>query len=172
MRSSLLRWVAALVVLQPGLAQAQWSIRLALEAPMYSHVSVDGQSTSTSVGDSFQPGIDVLGSYRPVDSLSIDLEVRTGLFGTGGYGRTRTTIGPGLTLDVPTVPLYGRVAFPIQVESGAALFLRLGGGLKITDWGFFRIYFEVTLDLGCAGNGVGFFGSQTINAALGVWFRL
>ena len=173
MRGSLLRWAAALVALQPGLAQAQWSIRLAPEAPMYSHASVGGQSTSTSVADSFQPGIDLLGGYAVLDTLSIDLELRTGLFATGtGYSRTRTTIGPGLTLDVPTFPLYGRLAFPIQVESGTALFVRLGGGLKITDWGFFRAYFEVTLDLACAGNGLSFFGSQTVNAGLGIWFRL
>src|SRR5262249_19182467 len=156
MRGPVVRWVLAGVVLLPALAHAQWSFRLALEAPVYSHVSVDGQGAQYSVGDSFQPRIDLLGGYAGLASLSVDLAVRPGLFATGsGYARTRTTIGPGLTFD-PTFPLYARVAFPIQVESGVAYFVRLGGGLKITDLGFFRAYFELTLDLGLGGNGVGF----------------
>jgi hypothetical protein len=172
MRGSLLRWVAVLVVLQPGLAMAQWSVRLALEAPLHSHVFlVDGPTTSTSIADTFQPGVDFLGGYAVADNLSIDLEFRTGLFATGsGYDRTPTTIGPGLTFD-PTFPLYGRVAVPIQVERGVVVFLRLGGGLKITDLGFFRAYFELTVDLALGGNGVKL-GSHAVNAALGVWFRL
>jgi hypothetical protein len=173
MRGSLVRWVAALVVLQPGLAMAQWSLRLAIEAPLHTHVFlVNGPTTSTSIADTFQPGVDLLGGYAVLDTLSIDLELRTGLFATGsGYERTRTTIGPGLTFDVPTFPLYGRMAVPIQVESGVVVFLRLGGGLKITDLGFFRAYVELTVDLALGGNGVKV-GSHSVNAALGIWFRL
>ena len=113
MRGSLLRWVAALVVLHPGLAMAQWSLRLALEAPLHTHVFlVDGTMTSTSIADTFQPGVDLLGGYAVLDTLSIDLEFQTGLFATGsGYARTRTTIGPGMTYD-PHFPLYARVAVP------------------------------------------------------------
>ncbi|HXJ78735.1 MAG TPA: hypothetical protein VMS64_08660 [Candidatus Methylomirabilis sp.] len=64
MRGSLLRWVAALVVLYPGLAMAQWSVRLALEARLHTHVFLaDGPTTSTTIADTFQPAVDLLGGY-------------------------------------------------------------------------------------------------------------
>jgi len=173
MRASLLRWVAALVVLQPAVAHAQWSLRLAVEVPLHSHLFLtDGPTVSTSIADTFQPGVDLLGGYSVLDSLSIDLEVRTGLFGTGGYGRTPTTVGPGLTYDVSTFPLYGRMAVPIQVENGVVFFVRLGGGLKITDWGFFRIYAELTVDVALGATNDVKPGTHSVTAALGVWFKL
>jgi hypothetical protein len=173
MSASPLRWVVALVALQPGVAMAQWSLRLALEVPLHTHVfPVQGETTSTSIADTFQPGVDLLGSYAVLEALSIDLEFRTGLFATGsGHARTRTTIGPGLTYDVQGFPLYGRVAFPIQVESGVMFFVRPGGGLKILDLGFFRAYVELMVDVALGGNGVKL-GSHTVNAVVGVWFRL
>lgn len=173
MRGPLLRWVAALALLLPGLAQAQWSIRLALEVPLHSHLFLtDGPTASTSIADTFQPGVDLLGGYAVADSLSLDLEVRTGLFGTGGYGRTPTNIGPGLTYDVSTFPLYGRMALPIQVEHGTVFFVRLGGGLKITDWGFFRLYFELTVDVALGATNDVKPGTHSVNVALGMWFKL
>jgi hypothetical protein len=172
MRGSLLRWVAALVVLHPGLALAQWSIRLALEAPLHTHVFLaDGMMTSTSIADSFQPGVDLLGGYSVLETLSIDLEFQTGIAATGGYARTRTLIGPGLTYD-PHFPLYGRFAVPIQVESGVVVYLRFGGGWKFVDLGFFRAYFELTADLALGSNNGVQIGSHSVNAALGIWFRM
>jgi len=173
MRHPLLLGLGALgLLLVPGRAQAQWSVRLALEAPLYAHASVSGQSSSFGINESFQPTLDLIGSYVLGDSLSLDLEFRRGIAATGtGFTRQQTFIGPGLTLDVLTFPLYGRVALPIQVEGGTVLFLRFGGGLKILDWGFFRVYFEVTADLACAGSGVSFLGSQAVNAAVGAWLR-
>jgi hypothetical protein len=173
MRHPLLLGLGALgLLLVPGRAQAQWSVRLALEAPLYAHASVNGQSSSFGINDSFQPTLDLIGSYVFGDALLLDLEFRRGIAATGtGYTRQQTFLGPGLTLDVLTFPLYGRVALPIQVEGGTVLFLRFGGGLKILDWGFFRVYFEVTADLACAGSGVSFFGSQAVNAGLGAWLR-
>ena len=172
MRVLLLRWVAALVLLHPGLATAQWSVRLALEAPLHTHVFlVDGPTILTNIADTFQPGVDLIGGYAVLDTLSIDLDFRTGLFATGsGYARTPTTIGPGMTYD-PHFPLYARVAVPIQVERGVVVFLRFGGGLKFPELGFVRGYFELTVDLALGGNGVAF-GSHSVNAALGIWFRM
>jgi hypothetical protein len=173
MRHPLLLGLFALgLLLVPGRAEAQWSVRLALEAPLYAHASVNGQSSSFSINESFQPTLDLIGSYVLGDTLSLDLEFRRGIAATGtGYTRQQTFLGPGVTLDVFTFPLYARVAMPIQLEGGTVLFLRLGGGLKILDWGFFRVYFEVTADLACAGSGVSFFGSQAVSAALGAWLR-
>ena len=74
-------------------------------------------------------------------------------------------IGPGMTYD-PHFPLYARVAVPIQVESGVVVFLRLGGGWKFIDLGFFRAYFELTVDLALGGNGVKL-GSHSVNALWG-----
>ena len=172
MRGSLLGWVAVLVVLHPGLAMAQWSVRVALEAPLHTHVFlVDGTTTMTNITDTFQPGVDLLGSYAVLDTLSIDLELQTGLFATGsGYARTPTNIGPGMTYD-PHFPLYARFAVPIRVESGVVVFLRLGGGWKFVDLDFFRAYFELTADLALGGNGIKP-GSHSVNAALGIWFRM
>ena len=35
----------------------------------------------------------------------------------------------------------------IEIEEEAAVFFRLGGGLKILDWAFIRVYFELTTDV-------------------------
>jgi hypothetical protein len=174
MRHSLLLGLSGLgLLLAPSRAEAQWSLRLALEAPLYVHTSSNGQSSSFGINDSFQPTIDLVGSYFVSGSVGVDLELRTGIAATGtGYTRPRTSLGPGVTLDDPTFPLYGRVSFPMQIEDTFVAFLRVGGGLKILDMAFFRVYFELTADFPLGGSGVGFFSSQAVNAGLGVWLRL
>jgi hypothetical protein len=74
-------------------------------------------------------------------------------------------------LDIPATPLYARASLPIQLEDTAVFFLRVGGGLKLIDMAFFRFYLEVSADFPYAGSGVSFFGSQAVNAGLGVWFK-
>ncbi|HZJ56522.1 MAG TPA: hypothetical protein VFD38_20425 [Myxococcaceae bacterium] len=174
MRHSLLLGLSGLgLLLAPSRAEAQWSLRLALEAPLYVHASSNGQSSSFGINDSFQPTIDLIGSYFITWMVGLDVELRTGIAATGtGYARQRTSIGPGLTFDAPAFPLYGRFSFPIQVEETVIAFVRGGGGLKILDMAFFRIYFEVTADFPLGGSGVGFFSSQAVNAGLGLWLRL
>jgi hypothetical protein len=174
MRHSLLLGLTGVgLLLAPSRAEAQWSARLALEAPLYVHTSSNGQSSSFGINDSFQPAVDLIGSYFVTWTVGLDLELRTGIAATGtGYSRQRTSLGPGITFDDPTFPLYGRLAFPIQVESAVVAFLRAGGGLKILDMAFLRAYFEVTADFPLAGSGVSFFSSQAVNAGLGVWLRL
>jgi len=173
MRHPLLLGLATLVVaLVPGRAQAQWSFRLALEAPLYSHATVNGQSSSFGINESFQPTVDLIGSYFLSD-WSVDLEFHTGIAATGtGYARPKSFLGPGTTLDVTTFPLYARASLPFQLANSFAVYLRVGGGLKIMDLAFLRAYFEVTVDLSVAGTGLTFFGSQAINAGLGLWLRL
>jgi len=174
MRQSLLLGLSALgLLLAPSRAEAQWSLRMALEAPLYVRTSSNGESSSFGINNSFQPTIDVIGSYFVTGSVGLDLELRTGIAATGtGYTRPRTSLGPGLTLDDPAFPLYGRVSFPLQVEETFIAFVRAGGGLKILDMAFFRVYFEVTADFPLGGSGVGFFSSQAVNAGLGLWLRL
>ena len=174
MRHSLLLGLAGLgLLLVPSRAEAQWSVRLALEAPLYVHTSSNGQSSSFGINESFQPAVDLMGSYFVTGSMGLDLELRTGIAATGaGYTRQRTSIGPGVTFDAPPFPLYGRVSFPVQVEETFVAYVRAGGGLKILDMAFLRVYFELTADLPLGGSGVGFFSSQAINAGLGVWLRL
>src|SRR5215475_6401948 len=167
MRHPLLPGLAALaLLLVPSVAAAQWSARVALEAPLW----VGTPSRSYNISQTFQPTVDVLGSFFPWDAVSLDLELRVGIAATGGYARQRLQIGPGLTVDVPAFPLYGRVSFPVQVEDGTVLFGRLGGGLKALDWGFFRVYLELTVDAALAGKGVSAFDRFAVNAGIGVWF--
>jgi hypothetical protein len=64
------------------------------------------------------------------------------------------------------------VSFPIQIEDTVIAFLRVGGGLKILDMAFLRVYVELTADFPLGGSGAGFFSSQAVNAGLGVWLRL
>jgi hypothetical protein len=174
MRHSLLLGLTGLgVLLVPFRAEAQWSLRLALEAPLYVHTSSSGQSSSFGINDSFQPAVDLIGSYFVTSTVALDLELRSGLAATGtGYSRQRTSIGPGVTFDDPTFPLYGRFSFPIQIEDTVVAYVRAGGGLKLLDMAFLRIYFEVTADFPLAGSGVSFFSSQAVNAGVGVWLRL
>ena len=174
MRRSLLPGLTGLgLLLLPSRAEAQWSFRAALEAPLYVHTSSNGVSSSYGINDSFQPTVDLIGSYFVTWIVGLDLELRTGIAATGtGFSRRRTALGPGVTFDDPVFPLYGRVSFPIQVESSVIATFRAGGGLKILDMAFIRLYFEVTADFPLAGSGVSFFSSQAVNAGLGVWLRL
>jgi hypothetical protein len=174
MRQSLLLGLSSLgLLLAPSASRAQWSARLALEAPLYVHTSSNGQSSSFGINESFQPAIDLIGSYFVSSMVGVDLELRTGIAATGtGYTRQRTSVGPGVTLDAPPFPLYARASLPVQVEETVVAFLRVGGGLKILDMSFLRVYFELTADFPLGGSGVGFFSSQAVNAGLGVWLRL
>ncbi|HVP63154.1 MAG TPA: hypothetical protein VMT11_21540 [Myxococcaceae bacterium] len=176
MRHSLLLGLTGLtLLLAPARAEAQWSARLALEAPLWAGHSTGslGHGSEFTIAQSFQPALDAIGSYFVTDSVGVDLEFRIGIAATGMFAeRQRMTLGPGVTFDWRSFPLYGRVSFPVQIEDVAVLYLRLGGGLKITDLGFFRVYFELTVDAALVGNGVSPLGSVAVNAALGVWFRL
>jgi hypothetical protein len=139
MRHSLLLGLTGLgLLLVPSRAEAQWSARLALEAPLYVHASeqrpeqlLRHQRQLPAHDRSHRQLLPRPGRWRSTSSSA------PGLAATGtGYSRQRTSVGPGVTFDDPTFPLYGRLAFPVQVESSVVAFLRTGGGLKILDMAF------------------------------------
>ena len=139
-----------------------------------SHTSSNGQSSSFGINDSFQPTIDLIGSYFITwTGRDLDLELRTGMAATGtGYTRQRTSLGPGVTFDDPTFPLYGRVSVPLQMENTFVSFLRAGGGLKILDLAFLRALLRGDRGLPARRQRGGVFSSQAFNAGLGAWLRL
>jgi len=173
-RSLALATLAAALVL-PSAARADWGIRAGLEAPVATHLN-DGNSYS--IGDTFQPSIDLLVQYGPSDIIAFGLEGRIGFASTNGnYTRTGTALGPELMLNIPVVPLYARVALPIRLEPDAAeLGLRLAAGLKI-NFAFVGIYLEGVADMpfvgkDTSGNHEDAFSHQVISVGAGVEFRI
>src|SRR5258708_4076342 len=70
-----------------------YALRLGLEAPLYTHNSITGRSTSYTIGDTLQPAVDVLLSYKPFPLVAFEAELREGFASTGsGYNRTGTAI--------------------------------------------------------------------------------
>jgi hypothetical protein len=167
--------VLAAALIAPALARADFAVRAAYLVPMY----VNTGQGSYGVGQAWLSNLDVLASWYPLDFLSVDLEGQFNLSGTSpSYPFTGIYVGPGVTFDLPLF-LFARAALPIQVTgsepTGSTLglpraFLRAGGGLKL-DLLIIRLYFEVTADFAYAGSGISFFGAQTINLAVGIWFK-
>jgi len=174
--------VLAVALLVPAAARADFGIRAAYLVPMYVNT---GQPTSPGanlytygVGSQWLSNLDLLGSWYPLDWLSIDLEGQFNLSSpSNAYPMTGIYVGPGVTFDLPLF-LYARVALPIQVSgdqyqgtlSKPTMFLRAGGGLKL-EFLVIRLYLEVTADFAYAGSNISFFSSQTINVAAGVWVK-
>jgi hypothetical protein len=171
----------AAVLMAPAVARADFAVRAAYLVPMFVNTgqSIGGSNYTYGVGQAWLSNLDVLGSWYPIDFLSVDLEGQFNLSGTSSsYPFTGIYVGPGVTLDLPLF-LYARAALPIQVTgsepSGSALglpraFFRVGGGLKL-DLLIIRLYLEATADFAYAGSGISFFGAQTINVAVGIWFK-
>lgn len=169
----------------PSSARAETvGLRLGLEAPLYTHNSVSGASRSYSIGDSLQPAINALISYKPLPVMSFDIELREGFAHTGGssYDRTGTAIGPGITLSAPVLPVYVRASLPIHVEpSPVVVGLRGAAGLEFS-FVVASIYLEAAVDTSLAGGSinnaagtsspnVGTFDLTTISGGAGVWFK-
>ena len=170
----------------PSTAHAEdYALRLGLEAPLYTHSKYNGQSNSYSIGDTLQPAINLLLSYKPDPVLAFEIEAREGFAhtGDGRYDRTGTAIGPGLRLSAPLLPVYVRASLPIHVEpSPVVVGLRAAGGLEFSLIAF-SIYLEVAVDTSLVGgsvnglNGtstgsnVGPFDLTTVSAGSGIWFK-
>ncbi len=156
----------------PMIANAgEFGLRVGLETPLYTHVGQNGSipSASVSIGDSFQPAIDVLVEYYPIGMIGVGLEVREGFAATGNYRRTGTALGPNLTVDLSPIPVYFRAAIPIHVEPDPVrLDFRAAGGLKL-GISVIHIYLELLGDFALAGSGVSAFGQQQIGIGTGVW---
>jgi len=155
-------------------------IRAGLESPLYTHVSQNGQSASFSIGDTFQPAINVLLEYYLNSFIALGLEFREGFLATGSgtlsgcvgnncsYQRTGTYLGPNLTLDFGPLPVFARAALPFHLEpSPFHMDFRAAGGLK-----FLIFYLEVLADFPLAGSGVSAFSSQQFGIGAGIWFKL
>src|SRR5712692_7217702 len=162
----------AAAVAFPMIANAgDFGLRVGLETPLYSHVGQNGPipPLSFSIGDSFQPAIDVLVEYYPIGMIGVGLEVREGFAATGSYRRTGTSFGPNLTLDLAPIPVYFRAAIPIHVEPDPVrLEFRAGGGLKL-GLSVFSIYLELLGDFPLAGSGVSAFNQQQLGLGTGIW---
>jgi hypothetical protein len=171
----------------PSLARAETiGIRLGVEAPLYTHNKTNGQSTSFSIGDTFQPAFNGLLSYKPDPVLAFEAEFIEGFASSGGssYNRTGTAIGPGLRIQPTGVPLYVRASLPIHVEpSPVQLGLRGAAGLEVS-FVVVSLYLEGGVTTSLVGgsatstvNGntvsgnVGAFDITSVFAGTGLWFK-
>ena len=111
-------------------------------------------------------------SAYPAGILGFDAEIREGFAATGnGYVRQGTSIGPGITINPPVLPLYLRASLPIHIEPGDVRFdLRGAAGFSF-NLVLLSIYLEGALDFPLAGNGVSAFNSQQLSLGGGVWFK-
>ena len=146
-------------------------LRGGLEAPLISHYSSGSSSATYNFTDSLQPALNLMLSAYPSSLLGFDAEFRYGFAGTGSFGRTGTSIGPGITLNPPVLPLYVRASLPIHLEPGDVnVGLRIAGGLSIP-LVLLSIYLEGAADFPLAGNSVDAFNSQVFSLGGGVWFK-
>lgn len=178
---------AAVAVAVPSAARAETvGIRLGVEAPLYTHNKISGTSTSYNIGDTFQPAIDGLLSYKPDPLIAFEAEIREGFASTGGsnYSRTGTAIGPGLRLQPSGFPLYVRASLPIHVEpSPVVMNLRGAAGLEFPI-AVVSIYLEGAVDTSLVGGSIpnptgatttstsiGAFDLTSVSAGAGLWFK-
>ncbi len=165
--------VAAALAL-PAAARADFGIRAGIEFPVTTHVN-DGNSFS--IGDSFQPSLDLLAQFGPSDTLAFGLEGRVNFASTNNFTRTGTSLGPEAMLNIPILPLYVRASLPIRIEPNAPeLGLRLAAGFKI-NFPIVGIYAELAADMPFVGNDVNgnhedAFSHQIISVGAGVEIRL
>src|SRR5258708_7403039 len=178
-----LRVVIGIAVLAAsGISNAEGiGLRVGLESPIYSHADQNGQSLSFSIGDTFQPAIDVLLEYYMNSFVALGLEGREGFLATGNnptvsgcvggvcrYQRTGTYLGPNLTIDLAPIPIFVRAGVPFHVEpSPFHLDFRAAGGLKI-GVPFISFYAEVVADFPLPGSGVNAFSSQEFAIGAGI----
>ncbi len=173
-RSSLLALVVALAI-PTAASAAEFGLRGGLETPLYAHFSNDGTSGSYSIGDTFQPTINLLAELYPVSLIGFGVEGQIGVAATGdGYSRTGTKIGPNVTFNFAPVPLFVRAALPIHIEPGDAfLNLRAAGGLNLPLIPkLMSLYVEAAFDFPLAGNSLDPFSAQQINVGAGLWFKI
>jgi len=175
--------VGVVVFAAPGTSKAEGlGIRVGLESPLYTHSNQNGQSVSFSIGDTFQPAINILGEYYLNSLIALGGEFREGFLATGSgtlsgctgnncsYQRTGTFIGPNLTLDLGL--LFVRAAVPLHLEpSPFRMDFRAAGGLKL-GISLISLYAELLADFPLAGSNVSAFSSQQFGVGAGVWIKL
>ncbi len=184
---SLAALALAFAALPSGARAETAAVRIGIEAPVYTRYSTNGTSTSYSIGDSLQPAINLLLSYKPDPVFAFEAEFREGFAHTGDgsrYSRTGTAIGPGIRLSPGSIPFYVRASLPIHVEpSPVVVGLRGAGGLEI-GLAALSLYLEVAVDTSLVGgsvannsgtstssSNVGPFDITTVSGGGGVWFK-
>jgi hypothetical protein len=161
-----------LCVALPRAASAEIRIRGGLEAPIVTHISAGGGTTSTIFADGISPAINVMLSAYAASLIGFDAEFRTYLGGNDKIPRQGTFIGPGLTLNPPILPIYVRGSVPIQVEGPGSVRVDLRGAAGLSfNLLLLSIYLEGALDFPLAGDNVTAFNSQQFSLGGGVWFK-
>lgn len=177
--------VGIAAMMASGASNAEIGIRVGLESPLYTHADQNGQSVSFSIGDTFQPAINVLLENYLNNFIALGLEGREGFAATGSsptvsgcvggackYQRTGTFLGPNLTLDLGPLPIFLRASVPFHIEpSPFHIDFRAAGGLKI-GVPFISFYAEVLADFPLGGGGVNAFSTQQFGIGAGVWLKL
>jgi len=169
MKRSLALAAALAATLASTAVRADWGIRAGLEAPMVTHVNSQG---SYSIGDSFQPAINVLVQYGPSNLIAFGLEGRVGFASTSNYTRTGSSIGPEIMLNVPILPFYARASLPLRLEPNfTELGLRVAAGFKF-NLPIIGFYLEAAADMPFVGNDLNggsedAFSHQTFSLGLG-----
>lgn len=169
---TLIAGIAVLCV--PAVSHAQIGLRVGLETPIYTHFDNSGLSGSYTIGDTFQPAINVLGEFYPIGNIGLGLEFREGFAGTGSNRfstRTGTFLGPNVTIDLTPIPFFVRAALPVHLEPDyRAMNLRLGGGLKI-GIPLAALYIEATADFPVIQSNVTVFSTQQFGVGAGLWVK-
>jgi hypothetical protein len=155
--------VAALAI--PSLARAETiGLRIGVEAPLWTHdKNRPSGNQSFTIGDTVQPAIDALLTYKPDPILGFEFEFREGFSSSGGanYRRTGTAIGPGLRIQPDGSPLYIRASLPIHVEPNpVTLGLRGAVGFDIPI-AVIGLYIEGAVDTSLVGGAVANLGGTS-----------
>jgi hypothetical protein len=163
--------LAVLALAATSASATQFGIRAGLEVPLVGHTSA-GAGSTYSFADSLQPAIDVLISAYPAGMIGFDAEIREGFAATGnGYVRSGTSLGPGVTISPPVLPLYIRASVPIHLEPGDVRFDLRGAAGFTFNLVILSIYLEGALDFPLAGNNVTAFNTQQLSLGGGAWFK-
>ncbi|GAC1345884.1 MAG: hypothetical protein NVS2B9_20360 [Myxococcales bacterium] len=142
----------------PSTARAEeFGLRIGLEAPIYTSTRYSGRTQSYNIGDTLQPAINAILTYKPDPVVGFDLEFREGFYHSGDsnkYSRTGTAIGPGLRFSAPLLPVYARVSLPIHVEpSPVVVGLRGAAGLEF-GVAVVALYIEAAVDTSLVGGAI------------------
>lgn len=151
-------FLAAVLLAAPLAARADGGLRIGAEANIATHDS----SGTHAITDNWPLAGNLMLSYwTPGSFLSLDLELSEQFFlnsPVGSSSRIGTVLRPGVRLTAPLLPVYARVALPINLENANGdrekVDLRLGVGINIP-LVLFSIYLEGDADFPLSSSGTG-----------------
>jgi hypothetical protein len=169
--------LAVVLLAAPLAARADIGLRIGADATIAYHVS----GSTNFITDTWPLGADLMLSYwTPAEILSIDLEIAEQFYASpqsSGNSRIGTVFRPGIRLSPPVLPIYARVAVPINFDQPAPYSrerydLRVGAGVNIP-LVLFKIYIEADADfpLGGGNANVGAFSNWDLLLNAGLDFR-